>query len=329
MLSSNVSSKLFLDALNRENFSGRPPVWIMRQAGRYQPSYQALRKKHRLLDLFMTPELITRVTHLPIDEFGMDAAILFSDILLPVMPLGYDLDYVEGKGPVVTAGGTKKTLECVGEGIRQLKKTLSVPLIGFAGGPFTVATYIYGGIEKAKGELYKNPKEFHALLRDLTTVTTDYLNMQIDAGADAFQLFDSWAGMLELSAFQEFALSYAQQITEAIHAKGKKLIYFSRNTSLFPHEIASIGVDGISFDWGRPLSEMRQILGPNITLQGNLDPRILQASPEVVQEKVVKLLQMMENDPAYIFNLGHGVFPDTPYDSVKTVIQTVKNFPMS
>ncbi|MDN3508412.1 MAG: uroporphyrinogen decarboxylase [Simkaniaceae bacterium] len=325
MPSCNVSSKLFLDALNRENFSGRPPVWIMRQAGRYQPSYQALRKKHRLLNLFMTPELIQKVTHLPIDEFGMDAAILFSDILLPVMPLGYHLDYVDGKGPVVTPGGTKKTLECVGEGIKLLKKSLNVPLIGFAGGPFTVATYIYGGIEKAKGELYKNPKEFHSILRDLTDVTIDYLNMQIDSGVDALQLFDSWAGMLELSALQEFALPYAKEILTAVHAKNKKMIYFSRNTSIFAREIAALGFDGISVDWSRPLSELREMLGPNITLQGNLDPRILQADLATVAHRTQKLLDEMKNDPAYIFNLGHGVFPDTPPESVAAIVSTVQS----
>lgn len=292
----------------------------MRQAGRYMPAYMQLRKKHSLMSCFTTPELIEQITHLPLDEFGMDAAILFSDILMVYLALGYHLEY--SPGPIVSEGGTKQSLDFVADGISRLKKSLKVPLIGFCGGPLTVASYLYeekhkGDIPGTKGRIYSDPDSVHAFLREITAVTIDYVKMQVEAGVDAIQIFDSWAGLLDRDRFCAFSMEYVAQISESVDVP---VIFFSRNSSLFPEEIASSGVDVISFDWGRPLKELRDRV-PHLAVQGNLDPRILQGSDAFIQSEVQKLLREMGNDPGFILNLGHGVLPDTRFEGVRAFVR--------
>ncbi len=330
----------FLDALRGQN-QGPPPVWLMRQAGRYLPSYQALRKKHSLYDLFFTPELARQATLLPVDEIGVDAAILFSDITVIVKALGLSLDFKEGFGPVVELriesasqidnlpSPSMESLEPIAETIRLLRRELQVPLIGFCGGPFTVASYMIerkGGsdLPLIKRWLYCDPMSLHRLLRRLTDATKMYLDLQIDNGAQAIQVFDSWAHVLTQPDLQTFCLPYHRELIEHVQQRGVPAISFMRSSCLHIREIAAFKPDAISCDWQQPLATMRQIVGPEIALQGNLDPDLLFAPLEVIEAKVRELLASMDSDPGFIVNLGHGVKPDIPWQSVRHLVRTVQ-----
>ncbi|QVL57465.1 MAG: uroporphyrinogen decarboxylase [Simkaniaceae bacterium] len=335
MLSSTVSScPNFLDALACQN-KGRPPVWIMRQAGRYLPEYQAIRKSRSLEEMFRMPELIFEITKQPLDILGVDAAILFADILHVPLSLGLDVSF-PGKGgpvisPTITCAGdliqvcprpVEEALGFVQEGIKLIKQEIKEPLIGFCGGPFTVMTYMTG--KKIKKWLYSDPDGALELLQILTDQSIAYLKMQIDAGVDAIQIFDSWANLLSREEFSFFALPFLRQITQAV--KEVPTIIFSRASSHFVSEIVSIKPSGISFDWTYSMEEMRRRVPPTIAVQGNLDPELLYAPIPVIEKETTKLLHSMEGDPGYIANLGHGVLPDIPVDHVKAFVNTVKNF---
>jgi len=322
---------IFLDALAGKNHAGRPPIWLMRQAGRYMKRYQALRKGVSLMDLFCDPEKIEEITLLPIEQFGMDAAILFSDILMVLLPLGYGLSYPDGIGPQVTARTearvpARERLAFVGQGIRALKKRLKVPLIGFAGGPFTVATYVLEkkhrlDLHETKKWIYTRPIELYHLLDELTEVTIDYLQMQVDAGVDAIQLFDSWAGLLDQAALRNFVLPYLKRIRERIAVP---LIIFMRGSCLYLDELLSLHPTCVSLDWTIPVWEMRE--RTSIALQGNLDPAFLKAPLKEVEKRVQELLHRMGDDPAFIAGLGHGVEQDTPEEAVACFIETVRSY---
>jgi uroporphyrinogen decarboxylase len=276
----------------------------MRQAGRYLPSYRKLREKHHLRELFFTPELAAEVTLLPI-ELGVDAAILFSDITVVALALGYKLDFCEG--PVITGQLQRQSidvLEPIAEAIRIVKPQLKVPLIGFCGGPYTVASYING-----------DP----ALLEPLTEVTIEYLQMQEKAGVDAIQIFDSWANRLSKEEFQQFCVPYLKRLVDAVDVP---VIVFMRGASVRVEELVKLGPDAISFDWTQPLSEMRKKVP--MAVQGNLNPDLLYESRSIIEKKTKELLQSMKGDPGFIVNLGHGVKPDIPVDSVRCLIETVK-----
>lgn len=333
MPSSTVSSS-FLEALSCKNQDSRPPVWIMRQAGRYLPEYQAIRQKHSLEEMFRRPDLIFEITKQPLDILGVDAAILFADILHVPMSLGLDVSFPGKGGPVVsptiqTADDllyvhpkpVEESLHFVREGITLLKQEINVPLIGFCGGPFTVMTYMTG--KKIKKWLYTDPESAHQLLQMLTDQSIAYLKMQIDAGVDALQIFDSWANLLSRQEFCRFALPYLKQIVEAVSVP---VILFSRATCHFVSECVSIRPQGISFDWSLSLDEIRARVPETIAIQGNLDPELLYAPPTVIERETLKLLKLMEGDPGYIVNLGHGVLPDIPVDHVRTFVNTVQSF---
>jgi uroporphyrinogen decarboxylase len=315
----------------------------MRQAGRYLPSYQALRKKHSLYDLFFTPDLALQATLLPVDEIGVDAAILFSDITVIVKALGMQLDFKEGIGPVIEPriecasqidnlpSPSMESLEPIAETIRLLRKELKVPLIGFCGGPFTVASYM---IERKSGSdlplikrwLYCEPQSLHRLLRRLTDATKDYLDLQIDNGAQAIQVFDSWAHVLTLPDLQTFCLPYHRELIEHVQQRGVPAISFMRSSCLHIQEIAAFKPDAISCDWQRPLSAMRKAIGPEIALQGNLDPDLLFAPLDLIESKTRELLASMDSDPGFIVNLGHGVKPEIPWQSVRHFVAVVKSY---
>ncbi|MCB1084488.1 MAG: uroporphyrinogen decarboxylase [Chlamydiia bacterium] len=334
MPSSTVSSQhRFLEALACQN-QGRPPVWLMRQAGRYLPEYQAIRAKHTLEEMFRTPEIIAEITKQPLDILGVDAAILFADILHIPLTLGLDVSFPGKGGPIVTpilSGeddlihlqplDVEERLFFVKEGIDLLKKEITVPLIGFCGGPFTVMTYLTG--KKIKKWLYSAPDSALEVLQLLTDQSIAYLKMQIEAGVDAIQVFDSWANLLSRSEFQQFALPFLQQIVQAV--RDVPLIIFSRASSHFVEDLVSIRPQGISFDWTYSLDEIRRRVPPTIAVQGNLDPEILYAPPSVIQKETKKLLQKMAGDPGFIVNLGHGVLPNIPVEHVKAFVDTVKN----
>lgn len=323
---------LLIDALHCQN-QERPPVWLMRQAGRILPAYQALRKRYTLDELFQNSELAAQITALPIDILGVDAAILFTDIMVIAKALGLNVRFVEGKGPVVDpllqcAEDVKKlkqidvrdALATVQHTITLLKKELKVPLIGFCGGPFTVASYLI-----LHQKWYAtDPSIFHQLLTKITKVSIDYLKMQVEAGVDAIQIFDSWANALTLPEFSQFALPYLKQMLDALKATKIPVIVFCRDSSLRAEQLVSIEPRAISFDWHQEMHTLRKMVPASIAMQGNIDPEVLKAPFPVIKTATKKLLASMKNDPGFIVNLGHGVLPDTPLEHVQYFINLIK-----
>lgn len=334
---------LFLDALACRN-KRRAPVWLMRQAGRYMPQYRALRAKHSFLDMCHRPELAAHITQLPIDVFGFDAAILFSDILVIAEALEVGLRFEENIGPIIErpikdlhdvlllpAVEVEEKLGYVAQAITLLKPQLKVPLIGFCGAPFTVASYMIEGassrtLRQTKKWMLAEPQSFHLLLQKITKTTIEYLKMQINAGVDAIQIFDSWANYLAFPQFREFSLAYLEKIVGAIEDSGVPIILFCKGASVFASELAKLSPAGISVDWNGHLPHMRQSIPASIALQGNLDPDILYAPLPVIEKQVSTMLNDMRGDQGYIFNLGHGILPDIPTDAVKMLVDTVKSF---
>lgn len=334
---------LFLNALKCKN-EARPPVWLMRQAGRYMPEYRELRKKYSFLEMCHNPQLIAEVTKLPIDAFGMDAAILFSDILVIPEAFGVGLSFEDKKGPIIHRPikekidietlphfNAEESLKYVADGIRETLKGLNVPLIGFAGAPFTVASYMIEGgsspdLKKAKQWMVRDPASFHLLLDKIADATINYLNMQIEMGVSAIQLFDSWANVLSFDHFKEFSFAYLKKILAGIK-KDVPTILFCRGSSCFAGELSKLAPAGISVDWQLNISDLRRIVPSNIALQGNLDPDILYAPKEVIFKETNKILNSMKGDKGFIFNLGHGIKPDMSPEAVKVLVETVKNSP--
>lgn len=331
---------LLIDALHCRNHS-RPPIWIMRQAGRYMPEYRELRKRYSFLEMCHHPELIAKVTQLPIQAFGMDAAILFSDILVIPEALKVGLKFEDGVGPIIERPlsspesikklphiDMKEALNYVKQGISLLKPSLEVPLIGFCGAPFTLASYMIEGkasqnLLKTKQWMLRDPDSFHALLDLLAECAISFLEMQVEAGVQAVQIFDSWAGVLGYAQFKEFSLAYLDKIMKKIQPK-VPVILFCKGSSTFAFDIAKISPNAISVDWNANLSAMRPTIPPTIALQGNLDPDILYGPTATIKNEASRLLQSMHGDPGFIFNLGHGITPDTPVEAVRTLVECVK-----
>lgn len=332
-------NSLLLDALQFKNKS-RPPVWLMRQAGRYMSSYQALRAKHSFLSLCHNPELIVQVTNLPIDELGVDAAILFSDILMVPEAMGFHVRFEESKGPLIdnhlknpqeieNFSLSEEKLYFLQPAITELKKNLKVPLIGFTGAPFTLASYIIEGktsrdLKTTKKWAFQDPSSFIKIIENLEKAVIQSLKIQHEAGCDALQLFDSWAQILNQHHFEEWCLKPLKRIVEAVKPWNKPLIYFCRGSSYLASQIAETGVSAVSCDWIYPIEKVRKTL-PSLPLQGNLDPEALYMPKEKLALEVKKILKSMDRDPGYIFNLGHGILPDVPYENVLTLVNTVKN----
>lgn len=339
--------QLFLKALNCQNNSGRPPVWLMRQAGRYMPEYQEFRKKHRLLELFRNPELAAEVTLLPVDMLGVDAAILFSDILVIVEALGLGLDFVEGTGPVIERPiqnfrdvenlptvDVREKLNYVAQTIKNVRPRLDIPLIGFSGAPFTLASYMIEGrssrdLKKTRQMAYHDETAFHSLLQKLTNVIIDYLHMQVNSGAQALQIFDSWANYLSPLQFHSFVSPYLKQIVESLRETNVPVILFCRGSSSFIKQLIELNPHAISLDWSCEMREVRSITPKTIALQGNLDPFLLYASKETIRKNLFTLLDEMKDDPGYICNLGHGISPDMSVENVKYLVDCVKEYSYS
>lgn len=329
-------------ALKGKNSEG-PPIWLMRQAGRYMPEYRAIRGKHSFLEMCRNRELITQITKLPIEVFDFDAAIIFSDILLILETFGVGLRFEEGLGPILEkpihtpldiahlqARDLDQHIQPTLEAISILRKELKVPLIGFCGAPFTVASYLIEGktsrdLKKTKQWMMREPDSFHKLLQILTSLSIQYLKKQIEAGAQAIQIFDSWASVLSTSQFHTYSLAYMQKIMDALAPTTVPVILFCRGSSVFAEQLASISPAGISLDWNGDIGLIRQKIPQSVALQGNLDPDILYAKPSTIKQEVQCMLNKMRQDPAYIFNLGHGISPDTPTDAVKLLVDIVKN----
>ena len=330
----------FLRACRREPVD-RTPVWFMRQAGRYMPEYRALREKHTLLELCRTPELAVEVTLQPVSGLGVDAAILFSDLLLPLAPLGIPFDFVAGEGPLVEKPVRSRSdvdalrrfepreeLGMVLEAIRLLRRELEVPLIGFAGAPFTLASYaIEGGHSTSfaltKGLMYGDPAAWHRLAGLFADVVADYLRAQVEAGAQAVQLFDSWVGALDEADYREFALPHVRRIFEGLGGLDVPAIHFGTGTGHLLAVQREAGGSVIGIDWRTPLDEGWRRAGEDVAVQGNLDPTLLLGPRERLLARVDDVLRRAGSRAGHVFNLGHGILPGTPVENVRAVVEHV------
>jgi uroporphyrinogen decarboxylase len=308
--------------------------------------YQAIRKRHSILEICKTPELAAEVTLQPITRFDVDAAIIFADILLPLDAMGLGLEFVESKGPVlhhpVRAEGDVARLPEVGgdvfdyafHAVGHTKAALAdrVPLIGFAGAPFTLASYaIEGGSSRdyirTKQMMYAQTESWHRLLSKFARVVVEYLQVQIRAGAQAIQLFDSWVGCLNPSDYEEYVLPHVQAIVQSLKPEGVPLIYFGTGTTTLLPLIRKTGCDVVGLDWRVHLDEAWRTIGYDIAVQGNLDPIVLGAPIPEIQRRVRDILQRAGSRPGHIFNLGHGILPHTPLEGVDATIECVRKFP--
>lgn len=324
------------------------PVWIMRQAGRYLPEYRRVREQAgSFLNLCKTPELACEVTLQPLRRFDLDAAILFSDILTIPDAMGLGLEMVEKYGPHFNAPlrtqsdierlpglDINRDLGYVMEAVRTVKRELDnrVPLIGFAGSPWTVGTYmVEGGPSKEyariKGMLYGEPALLHRMLGKVADVTTDYLNAQIEAGVNVVQIFDTWGGILTPPAYREFSLQYMHQIVDGLNREvsGERIpvILFSKGCAHMVEEIAAVGADAVGVDWTVDIGDIRERIGGRAAVQGNLDPAVLYAPEEVIRREAESVLRSWGSDPGHVFNLGHGIHPQIDPENVAILVDTV------
>lgn len=332
----------FLRACRREPVD-MTPVWFMRQAGRYMAEYRKIREKHTLLEICRQPDIATEVTLQPVLAHGVDAAILFADILLPLEPMGAPFEFAAGEGPKIyepisDAAGVDKLklidpeedLSHVMEAITNIRRELDgkTPLIGFAGAPFTLASYLIEGgksanFAKTKGLMYSEPQVWGRLMTTLSEVVRRYLLAQVKAGAQALQIFDSWVGNLSPADYREFIMPYLQPVFESVQQAGVPVIHFGVGTGSLLELQKETGGTVIGVDWRTPLADARRRLGNDVALQGNLDPHLLSAPKERLHAGVREVLKSAGDGPGHIFNLGHGCFPHTPPDSVKEVVDLV------
>ena len=332
----------FIDACHHKPVDATP-IWLMRQAGRYMPEYRKLRETYGILDLIKTPEMAVEVTMQPIHAFDLDAAIIFADILPLLEGMGLNLEFIKGTGPVIdnpirqTADieqlrepDPRESLAFTLEAIKLARQALvgKVPLIGFSGAPFTLACYaIEGGASRnftrAKTLMYEQPRAWHQLMEKLTTLVGNYLFAQAEAGAQVLQVFDSWVGALSPVDYREFVMPYSAKAIRRAQESRCPVIHFGTNTSGILPLIKESGGDVIGVDWRIDISDARQILGQDVAIQGNLDPVQLFAPVPVLKDRAKMILDQMADDPAFIFNLGHGILPTTPMEHVAELIHFV------
>ncbi len=335
----------FLKACRREK-TDYTPVWLMRQAGRYMPEYMEIRSKHSFLEMCKTPELAAEVTLQPVDIVGVDAAILFADILLPLEGMGIGLEFAKDEGPVIHNPvrsqqdvdnirilEAEEATPYVMETIRILRRELAnkVPLIGFSGAPFTLASYIIeGGGSKTylncKRMMYEAPTVWHSLMDKVSEVLVRYLKAQIAAGAQAVQVFDSWVGCLAPDDYREFVLPHSRRVMEGLKGSGVPVIHFANNASTLLSSVKEAGGDVIGLDWRIDLDEAWARLGYDVAVQGNLEPLALFAPPAVIEKKVKRILAQAAKRPGHIFNLGHGIHKETPVENVRVLVEAVHKY---
>jgi uroporphyrinogen decarboxylase len=335
----------FLRACRREPVD-RTPVWFMRQAGRYMAEYRALRQSYSLLQIVAQPELAVAVTLQPVDAIDVDAAILFSDLLLPFTPMGLDFDFIKGEGPSIerpirSAADVdrlrifepRQALAHVLETIRLLRRELTgrLPLIGFGGAPFTLAAYaIEGGpstnYARTKAFMYSQPHAWHQLCGAFATVMIDFLKAQVEAGVQALQIFDSWAGALGRLDYREFAMPHSARIFEELRGVGVPIIHFGVGTTAILRDLAETGGDVVGVDWRLPLDDAWTLVGSNRGIQGNLDPTLLLGPPDRLLAAADDVLRRAAGRPGHIFNLGHGILPETPVEHVQALARHVHEY---
>ncbi len=343
----NGSSR-FVRACLRQSVD-RTPVWFLRQAGRYMPEYMAVRKHHSLLDICRTPEIAAEVTITAAERLGVDAAIIFADLLLPFTPMGLDFEFVAGEGPVVHTPvrslehvQTLRTdradeLNYVARSIEKVAAHFAAPradgdvlgIIGFCGAPFTLASYmIEGGSSRnyieTKKLMYSNGVAWPLLMEKLVTVLVAFAKQQVEGGADVIQIFDSWAGALSVADYRQYCLAWTQELVERVKEMGVPVIYFGVDTASLLTTMRETGADVIGLDWRVPLDVGWKAVGEGCGVQGNLDPITLFAPEEVLEGRVREVLDAAARRPGHIFNLGHGIVPGTPVENVIRVVEWVK-----
>lgn len=342
-----TNEPILIQAL-RGSATGRIPVWYMRQAGRYLPEYNEIRRGRTFLELANTPDLAFEVSIQPHKRFSVDGIILFADILTPIAGAGIPLVFEEQKGPVLNVTQdlekeisltqsfdpsktwfTAETIRRLRSYIDALPEASRPGLLGFAGAPFTLASYLIEGrtskkFEKTKAMVFGDPERFHRLSDALTGMTIHYLKMQIDAGVDAVQIFDSWGGILSAFDYEEFSARYIKRIIEAIQPLGRPVIAFVGNSHHLLSEIVKMNPTAVSLDWRTPAADARKIIPASMGIQGNLDPLVLYGKPETVRAHTKRVLDGFKNRPGYVFNLGHGIHPATPIPCVEAMLETVR-----
>ena len=323
----------------------RTPVWFLRQAGRYMQEYRDVRKHHTLVEICKKPQLAAEVTITAAEKLGVDAAIIFADLLLPLEPMGLDFEFQAGEGPVVhkpvrtaedvralrtdRAGELAYVALAIEKVAAHFRDRLGV--IGFCGAPYTLASYmIEGGGSRnyihTKQLMYRDPLAWISLLDKIVTVLTEYCRLQVQAGADVIQIFDSWVGSLSLSDYRDYAFEASKRLVRAVQAMGVPVIYFGVETAGLLEQMAATGADVIGLDWRQPLDEGWRAVGDAHAVQGNLDPITLFAPPDVLERRVKEILRAAGGRPGHIFNLGHGIVPETPVENVQAVVKMVREF---
>jgi len=321
------------------------PIWLMRQAGRYMKEYRALRKKHSFLEMCKNPELAAEVTLQPIHKFKLDAAIIFSDILIPLEPMGVEFEFAKGEGPVfhhpvremkdverLKVIEPEEEIPFLMESIRIVRKELEgkVPLIGFSGAPFTLASYIIeGGYSRnyvlTKGMMYQAPQTWNLLMKKISEVLIRYLKAQVRAGVQALQMFDSWVGCLSPDDYEEFVLPYSKKVLNSVN-KSVPVIHFGTSTSALLPLMKKAGGNVIGVDWRVDLGEAWARIGYDVGIQGNLDPVVLFGPVNLIKKEVKRILKQANGRPGHIFNLGHGILPNTPVEHVSALVEMVHEF---
>jgi len=334
----------FIRACYREK-TEYTPIWMMRQAGRYLKEYRSLRKRFSFMEMCKNPELSAEVTLLPIKKLDLDAAILFSDILLPLEPMGIKLEYTKKDGPLIlqpiremkqiknlNTYDPKEDLDFVFKAIEIVRRELEgkIPLIGFSGAPFTLASYVVeGGHSKnyilTKGLMYRDYPSWDGLMSKLSEVLIHYLNSQIDFGVQAIQIFDSWVGCLSPSDYERYVLPYSKRVIEGIK-KTVPIIHFATSSSALLNLMKLAGGDVIGVDWRVDLNKAWEDLRHEVAIQGNLDPAVLLGPTETIEREAKRIIDSVEGRPGHIFNLGHGILPNTPFDNVKFLIELVHEY---
>jgi uroporphyrinogen decarboxylase len=336
----------------------RTPVWFLRQAGRYMPEYMAVRKHHSLLEICRTPEIAAEVTITAAERLGVDAAIIFADLLLPLTPMGLDFEFVAGEGPVVhtpvrtleqiNSLRTDRTdeLNYVARAIEKVATHFDGPrtdgdtlgIIGFCGAPWTLAGYMIEGGKQSGGDrnyietkklMYSNGAAWSLLMEKIVTVLVAYAQQQVEAGADVIQVFDSWVGKLSVGDYTQYCLDWTTELVQRIKAMGVPVIYFGVETASLLPAMSKTGADVIGLDWRVPLEVGWKAVGTGCGVQGNLDPIALFAPEDVLKERVSEIFSAAAGRPGHIFNLGHGIVPGTPVDNVIRVVKWVKEFSQS
>ncbi len=320
------------------------PIWLMRQAGRYMKEYRALRKRYSFLEMCKTPEIATEVTLLPIKKFKVDAAIIFSDLLLPLEPMGVSLEYRKGEGPAIhPLRGEKEisrlrifhpeeSLSFLLRTIRMVRRELNgkIPLIGFSGAPFTLASYLIEGGHSThyvmtKSLMYRNRTGWDTLMEKLSEVLARCLHAQVEAGVQAIQVFDSWVGCLSPKDYEEFVLPYSKRVIDRVKHK-VPVIHFATSHATLLRLMKKAGGDVIGVDWRIEIGEAWARVGYDVGIQGNLDPAVLLGPLDLIKKEVKRILDSLKTRPGHIFNLGHGVLPNTPVKNVAALVEMVHEY---